>query len=1082
MERQPETTLFNPELLDWVLEPVADRATAANLRRKIIHACQIAEQKDASATEKLRHAETLISEADEKSRLLEDERNALAEDKEKVLRDAKQLTRLPETVTTLTSTVSSALKETQEGMAKSLHKMSDATKSHQNSVDFSSGQTSMALQDIKAVGESIEASLSEIKQNGEHGLKPEHIAKLTQSFTDSVKTLTESIEGIPASVRAGLNEEMTLETFLKPFELRDKLTHKEEELTRSEEANQRLINQLTALQGSKAQVDLLLQQEEERVVRRNELVRDLKSQLEKAEDEVDKIPALQQQLEEARTEAGRARSLSTELDELRRLYDISQETIRSQGEKIERLEGQTDQIPQLGVRATTAEQRVRDLKESNSNFEVRIEQLAETLQDAQTLHEEAKGSFLERLEDKAELLKSKDRELEDLRLDLDDVTELKQRLSESDRLVFDLTGEVEVANSDSTGYLQQLTDSLARVAVLEDKLDEANSKANGLEQDLNIARTSVSDAEDARQALDRQLTDATAKLTELEGQLSIQETQRSLQIPEGPLGELASMYAELAREVLDLPVSPQGLRSFDMKAIAVEVAPLLFRDGSKENLQLFLASRPNGWYCLETIVYAIESPKRIGSEGCRDHEADCVFVRVVNKEDAALLDFNYDGYRDVKNVSIILQTHYPIGLKDLDSNGLGCLTAVLRRIHSRVMLGPEGLAKADHYQQAEIENPIIRFSWQMFERGRASRQARSEDWKKVKKQLEDQGLQTSAPFEELCTSSMMNHTYWSQNEMRLLEPKMCLETWQVIDENTEEIASSSLVTLDRSLSPDMTLEKAVESSFGMVRREGKPTLHRPREPLIIRVLYNPGPGSRLSFRELRGFNLPVWRETQDRENLLDMSGRAQYVLIAVVRMRSDRGDKDLVRLYATTGAEIIPRYVKTDCVRTDWSIEDENQHRYMLFYSVLGDEVDLNEASAFPEVSGPLIEDDDKVRTFHNLTNRVLEPFIQRENSHAAAEVSDAPQKESTVEPGEVHEERSMQSPPHPSNPSQEGQDRDPPGGPRGSLSRRKRQQSNWQPSGRPAKRTRPTFNPNLIPISQPKMPERDEDMDENRD
>ncbi|KAF4415657.1 hypothetical protein FACUT_13217 [Fusarium acutatum] len=639
MERQPEITIFNPELLDWLLESVVDRASAATIRRKIIHACQLVEQKDASATETLRRAETLMSEADEKSRHLEDEQNTLIEEKEKFLRDAKQLTSLPETVRNLGSTISSALEETQEGMAVSLREMSNATKSHQNTIESSSGETSKAIQEIKAVGESLDTSLKGIKQSVEHGLTSEHIATLTKGFADSVKALTESIEGIPANVRAGLNEEMTLERFLKPFELRDKLTHKEGELKRSEEANQRLIDQLTALQGSKAEVDLLLQQEKERVGRRNLLVQDLQSQLEDAEKLVDDIPELQRQLQEATTEAGRARSLSAELGELKRLYDASQETIRSQSENVNRLEGQTGRIRELEERATKAQQRARDLEESKSNFEAQIDQLTETLQDAQTLHEEAKESFRERLQDKAGLLSSKDRELENLRRDLGDMRELQQRLSEANGQVHDLAKQAGVANSNATTYLRDLSASLARVTVLEDRLDEATGQVRTLNAELENANGRFSNAEQERQDLDRQLTDATAKLTGLEGQLHSQETQRSLQIPEGPLGELASMYAKIAREVLNLPVMPQALATYDFRTLALAIAPLLFRLESNTELGVFLDSGSSEWHCLENVVDGMPRPEVIRQRQCTDHDGECVLVRVAESGERAVLDF-----------------------------------------------------------------------------------------------------------------------------------------------------------------------------------------------------------------------------------------------------------------------------------------------------------------------------------------------------------------------------------------------------------------------------------------------------------
>ncbi|KAG5797240.1 hypothetical protein H9Q69_003709 [Fusarium xylarioides] len=437
--------------------------------------------------------------------------------------------------------------------------------------------------------------------------------------------------------------------------------------------------------------------------------------------------------------------------------------------------------------------------------------------------------------------------------------------------------------------------------------------------------------------------------------------------------------------------------------------------------------------------------------------------------------------RDVERISTILQTRHPIAPKGSESTGLQCMAAILRRIHSHAMLGPEGLAKADHFKQAEIDNPIIRFSWQMFERDVSMRRIRAADWAKMKSQLQDCGLQTTASFEELCKSGMMNHTYWSQNEMRLLEPKMCLETWQVVNESTEEIASSSLVTLDRTHSPEMTLEQAVESSFGIVRREGKLTLHRPKDPVIIRVLYNPGSGLRLPFRELRGFNLPIWRETQDQQDPFGTSERAQYVLLAVVRMRCDPNGIDLVRFYATTGAEITPEYGGLKCLATGWSMEDDDQHRYMLFYSPPGHHFNPIEASTVPEVAGPSIDDDDEVLNFHARASRAMEPFFEKEINRLVEAGSDAPQKESTTEPGEVVEDMPRQSPPRSSSPSQQVADRSPPAGPRANPNRRRLQQSNQQFSGRPTKKPRKVDPVNYMPVRNPRRPELDENMDESR-
>ncbi|KAF4415656.1 hypothetical protein FACUT_13216 [Fusarium acutatum] len=442
----------------------------------------------------------------------------------------------------------------------------------------------------------------------------------------------------------------------------------------------------------------------------------------------------------------------------------------------------------------------------------------------------------------------------------------------------------------------------------------------------------------------------------------------------------------------------------------------------------------------------------------------------------------YDIHSDNNDeVAIILETRHPVAANNSHSTGLQCLTAVIRRINSHVMLGPEGLAITQHFQSAEAENPIIRFSWLIFGRDPSELEMRYRDWMSTKRELVKRGLKVSETFETLCTSRMMNQSYWSQNEMRLLKPKMCLETWQVVNEDTEEIASASLVTLDRARSPDMTLQQAVESSFGIMRREGKRTLHRPARPHIIRVLYSPGPGPRLPFRDLRGFNLPIWRETQERENPFDTRERAQYVVLAVVRMRCAPQAGDFVRFYAAHGAEIVPEYEDIPCVDTDWSVEDENQNHYMLFYGPPGHDTSVNDASAFPEREKRWVKGDHNARAIHDLFKRGMKPYIEKAMADRSPSVPPpASQRGETVEPGEVLADSRRQTTPRSLNPSQQGRGGARPPGQRGNPNRRARDSSNGQGSGRQAKKPRYNEDVNSIPIGPSRMNARE--TDENRD
>ncbi|PNP79526.1 hypothetical protein FNYG_07142 [Fusarium nygamai] len=276
-------------------------------------------------------------------------------------------------------------------------------------------------------------------------------------------------------------------------------------------------------------------------------------------------------------------------------------------------------------------QRAYDLEQQLSNAQQEIERLNLHLQDAKTLQQELKEALQGRLDDKDALLRSKDQEIQRLRIDGSNSGESRQRLSSAHRHNVQLHQQLVVTQTGVTTQRQELETANSRITHLENLLTESPSKVQALETELAKANTRASNAEDNNRYLEGQLRDANTRLA------GGQEPQPSIRIPAGPLGELAGMYAVLAREVTDLPILPQGLAFFDLETTAVEVAPLLFRVGAKGNLRSFLAAGPSGYHCLENVVDGIAKPT---GYHCRDHKGDCVFVRVVNGAHGAVLDFS----------------------------------------------------------------------------------------------------------------------------------------------------------------------------------------------------------------------------------------------------------------------------------------------------------------------------------------------------------------------------------------------------------------------------------------------------------
>ncbi|KAM5508950.1 hypothetical protein FOXYSP1_11916 [Fusarium oxysporum f. sp. phaseoli] len=288
--------------------------------------------------------------------------------------------------------------------------------------------------------------------------------------------------------------------------------------------------------------------------------------------------------------------------------------------------------------------------------------------------------------------------------------------------------------------------------------------------------------------------------------------------------------------------------------------------------------------------------------------------------------------RDGDVVASILETRPPRCIAPVKTCGFSCIVTVLRRINSHMMLAPNGVLNSQSWRQAEANNPFISHSWQMFGPERDTRKLSQYSLDDVRKRLCRLDIDISSSFHRLCTSSLMNETYWSRDEMRLLEPKVCLKSWKLVGEDPKKIAESSVVRLDLVQYPGITLQRAVEDSLGVLHRDGEPSLCRPGRPCIVRILLNTGTENQLPFDALRSFQLPVWNETGKREMPFETTETARYVILAVVRMEDGEHGRDQVRIYASQGPDIVPEYEDVPYMSTDWSVEDKIQTSYMLFY------------------------------------------------------------------------------------------------------------------------------------------------------
>ncbi|KLO87965.1 uncharacterized protein LW93_5131 [Fusarium fujikuroi] len=308
--------------------------------------------------------------------------------------------------------------------------------------------------------------------------------------------------------------------------------------------------------------------------------------------------------------------------------------------------------------------------------------------------------------------------------------------------------------------------------------------------------------------------------------------------------------------------------------------------------------------------------------------------------------------------------------------GFDCLIVVLRRIFSHIMLGP--VPAVDWLEASEKENPILRFAWGVFGDEKAEMESATRARYQVFDELPSKGLDHSSSFEELCNSSLMNKTFWSQSEFRLTGILVDINTRMVIEVSSDELADTSLLRLNHVEHPGQPLHEVVSKSFGVVTRKETKVLASPHNPRIVRVEYTPSPDDtiRFGFKNLLNLSIPVLQFKPDDPTQVIQKGWIGYSLLAVVRLKDDKHASEFVRTYSERGENLIGEREPPSIVDNSWSINDQ-QGKYMLFYGVLPQNQGVQ--ARFPEVSLPRMTEND-ARTMKRM-ERFLDSVMQ-EDSH----------------------------------------------------------------------------------------------------
>ncbi|KAF5543370.1 hypothetical protein FNAPI_9692 [Fusarium napiforme] len=319
--------------------------------------------------------------------------------------------------------------------------------------------------------------------------------------------------------------------------------------------------------------------------------------------------------------------------------------------------------------------------------------------------------------------------------------------------------------------------------------------------------------------------------------------------------------------------------------------------------------------------------------------------------------YNIQG-RDADIVASILETRHQSVKKKAMSPGLDCLVVVLRRIYSHVMLS-RGVS-LDWIEASEAKNPVLRHAWHMFGDGQGEVQEAANDRQEVQKALLDLGFSQVPSFEDLCNSSLMNETFWSQDVFRLTDVLYYTATLKEADGSADEIARASLLELNQVENPGLSLQEIVDRSFGYITWKEQEVLSRPNRAWIVRVLYQPGNDdtARLDINGLRTLHLPIWEQNMNEmDSCFHEVGKAEYSILAVVRLKTDGHPEEYVRTYKGHGANILPSREPESYVNHKWSIKDA-PGKYMLFYGLKVLE-DAGDPTCFPEVAPPLVSEAD---------------------------------------------------------------------------------------------------------------------------
>lgn len=193
----------------------------------------------------------------------------------------------------------------------------------------------------------------------------------------------------------------------------------------------------------------------------------------------------------------------------------------------------------------------------------------------------------------------------------------------------------------------------------------------------------------------------------------------------------------------------------------------------------------------------------------------------------------------------------------------------------------------------------------------------------------------SVSFETILESDLMADTLWKEPEFVLWRAMLMGSPGQNEIVLPVENTKIPRIIVDRNKSPNLPFQKYVRKQFERKKKSGLEYVKISAEPHFIRVDYSTKSGlAPLPFSTIKDFKIPIYQldgiEMEDVE--------CWYTLFAVVSLQQDS-----IRNYSFEGEQIL-HYPSSPGVSTAhnsaWSIEDDIQGRFVLFYVWAGHEGD----------------------------------------------------------------------------------------------------------------------------------------------